>query len=172
MILVASDSRALFSEYLLLTLDSGRLQPFVEKRDTWLTVINTVISTTRPNIRAIHQKLSQRGVRVSYSTVLSWIRPTSKGEQMVPMRWPHFKLLAEELAITLPEAFLSELFNAVRQLRVRHRLAGRSLVRAMRNAYLGRLDSTTIAQIDREWGLSVRELLQNTRLMEVDSILL
>ncbi len=171
MVIVASDARSLFSEYLMHTLDTGRLQSLVEKRDTWLTLLNTVVSGTRPNLRTVYRKLSERGIQISYQAVLSWTRPVRDGDQTIPMRWQHFKALAEELHLVLSEAYLAELFNAIRLLRVRHRLAGRNLVRAMRNAYLGRLDSTTLAQIEREWGISARDLMQSTRLIEVDSII-
>ncbi len=171
MIIVASEARSLFSEYLMHILDTGRLQPLAEKRDTWLTLLNTFISGTHPNLRSVHRGLSTRGVQVSYQTVLSWMRPAMSGDQTIPMRWQHFKSLADELHLVLPETYLAELFNAIRLLRVRHRLAGRNLIRAMRNTYLGRLDNRTLAQIEREWGISARELMQSTRLMEVDSLL-
>ena len=104
--------------------------------------------------------------------MLSWARSGGESDQTTPQRWQHFKAFAEELGMTLPEAYLAELFQAIRQLRTRHRLAGRNLVRAMRGAYLGRLDSTTLARIEREWGLDARKLIQSTRLAEVDSVML
>lgn len=169
MVIVESKSRILFSEYLIETLDSSRLHSFVEKRDIWFTMIKVLMSTTHPNIRTVHRKLAARGIQVSYHTVLSWTR---SDHHTVPGRWSYFQAFAEILGIRLPASSLVDLYQAIRQLRVRHRLAGRRLVRAMRNAYFGRLDSTTLAQIESEWGMSARELMQSTRLMEVDSVLL
>lgn len=172
MILVASDTRSLFSEYLMQTLDSGRLRLLAEKRNTWFTLLNTFVKEMHPNFRAIHRRFSEKGIQVSYQTLLSWTHSTMEGYQTAPSRWQYFRALTEELQISLPESYLMDLFNAIRQWRVRHRLAGRNLVRAMRNAYLGRLDSVTLAKIEREWGLNARELMQSTRLMEVDSVIL
>jgi len=172
MIIVASDTRSLFSEYLMQTLDSGRFRLLAEKRNTWFTLLNTFVKEMHPNFRAVHRRFSERGIQVSYQTILSWTHSTMEGYQTTPSRWQYFEALAEELQISLPESYLMDLFNAIRQWRVRHRLAGRNLVRAMRNAYLGRLDSVTLAQIEREWGLNARELMQSTRLMEVDSVIL
>lgn len=168
-VIVASDGYSLFSEKLIYTLDNGKFRSLAEQRDIWFTLLNTAVREIRPNVRTMHRKLSEKGVQVSYQTILSWIRPVG---QTIPMYWQHFKALVEALDLTLPEAYLTELFNAIRQLRVRHRLAGRNLVRAMRSAYLGRLDSSTLAQIEQEWSISARELMQNARLGEVDSVLM
>ncbi len=172
MLVVASDTHALFSEHLMQTLDTGLLRPLAEKRATWLTLLSTVINGKRPNLRAVHRCLQERGIQVSYQTVLSWARPGGENDQTIPQRWQHFKAFAEELGMKLPEAYLEELFQVIRHLRTRHRLAGRNLVRAMRGAYLGRLDSTTLARIEHEWGLDARKLIQSTRLAEVDSVML
>jgi hypothetical protein len=171
LVIVADDVRSLFSEYLIKMLDDGRLRPLVEKRESWFAFLQAIRSTTRPNLRAVHRKLAQRGIQASYQTVRSWARLTSDAERTTPQSWRHFKAFAEELGITLPEAYLLELFNSIRQLRMRHRLAGRNLVRAMRNAYFGRLDSHTLAHIEHEWGLSARELVESTRLVEIDSVI-
>jgi hypothetical protein len=134
LVIVADDGRSLFSEYLIKMLDDGRLRPLVEKRESWFTFLRAIKSTTHPNLRAVHRKLAQRGIQASYQTVRSWARLTSNAERTTPQSWRHFKAFAEELGITLPEPYLLELFNGIRQLRMRHRLAGRNLIRAMRNA--------------------------------------
>src|SRR5207302_8953376 len=150
----------------------GKLCSLAEKRGIWLTLLKAVIAGTSPNLRNIHRRLLQKGIKVSYQTVLSWTRSPNGDDQAIPAYWSHFKALAEELHITLPEKYLLDIYNSIRRWRTLHRLAGRNLVRTMRNVYLGRLDSTALAQIEREWGLSTRELIQSTKLMEVDSILL
>ncbi len=172
MLVVASDAHALFSEHLMQTLDTGSLRPLAEKRATWLMLLGAVMAGTRPNLRAVHRNLNERGIQVGYQTVLAWARPSTDNDQTTPQRWQHFKAFAEALGMTLPEAYLAELFQAIRLWRTRHRLAGRNLVRAMRGAYLGRLDSTILARIEREWGLDARKLIQSTRLVEVDSVML
>lgn len=170
LVLVDAEARILFSERLMTALDAGPLQPLAEQRETWFAIVNSVVQSSHPNIRALHRRLLDRGIRLNYGTVLSWA--CAGGDQSTPARWPHFRAFAAELGIQLPDDYLAELYRAVRLWRIRHRLAGRKLVRAMRGAYLGRLDATTLARVEREWGLDARALVQSTQLAEVDSVLL
>jgi len=151
-------------------LDRGPLKSVAEKRSAWLTILRTIIGHKRPNLRAVHRTLKARGVEVNYQTVLSWTRPDATGEHHTPRQWQHFKAFAEVLDISLSEDLLFDYYKAIHTWRTLHRLAGRQLVRAMRSAYLGRLDATTLARIEREWGLGARELIQSTRLFEIDAV--
>lgn len=170
LIIVEAQAQSEFSDRLMQALDRGPLKSVAEKRSAWLTILRTIIGHKRPNLRAVHRTLKARGVEVNYQTVLSWTRPDATGEHHTPRQWQHFKAFAEVLDISLSEDLLFDYYKAIHTWRTLHRLAGRQLVRAMRSAYLGRLDATTLARIEREWGLGARELIQSTRLFEIDAV--
>jgi hypothetical protein len=171
LVVVDTDSQSLFSERLMRVLDNGPLQAKAEKRAFWLTCLSVLMLEKKLKARSVHQSLGACGIAVNYQTVLRWLRPGAGGTQAVPLRWQHFRALAEALGINLPESYLAELYRAIREWRIRHRLEGRKLVRAMRAAHLGRLDGVTLARIEREWGLEGRELVQSARLVEVDGVI-
>ena len=79
----------------------------------WLTYLDVVRTQERVNARSIYRALGLVGVRVSYQTVLHWLRPDASGAQMVPRHWRDFKALAEAPNIKVPESYLADLYRAI-----------------------------------------------------------
>jgi hypothetical protein len=166
------DSRALFSEQLLATLDQGSLADQAEKRSTWLSVVQAIFATRRPSAQAIVQGMEEQGYPVDLATVRSWLRFDSSEEASVPDRPDRFMAFASTLGISLPPETLLDLYGGIQKLRVNHRKFGRALVRAVRAAYLGRLDAVTLRKIERDWGINARQLVEGARVATVDEVVL
>lgn len=171
-VLVQEDSRALFSEQLMTVVDQGPLKKLAEKRSLWLTMVQSIGTQNRPNIRELGRQMSARGQPTDYAVIRSWVKLSSQSDAVVPARWARFLALAESLGVTLPEESLLELFRAIRKLRTLHRKAGRDLARVIRGAYANKLDAITLARVERDWGLSVRQLLMGARVGVVDEVIL
>ena len=123
--------------------------------------------------KQLHNGLRERGVRVDYATVRSWVPQIDNIENgTVPNHWHTFKALADELQITLPEEALRTYYQAARTWRVQHRKFGRTLTRLMRHAAFGRLDTETLRNVEKQWGWGVRDLLRATRRCTVDDLVL
>lgn len=158
-----------FSERLLEALDQGLLREHAQKRLTWLQLARAVVDVGRVSVAALHRRLRNDGVSVDLQTVRGWVRGP-EGSNTVPDQWQHFKALAGALDMDLDETVLRDLYTSVRLLRVRHRQAGRDLVRAMRAAATSRLTAASLKRIESSWGLTVRELVSATRLAVVDEV--
>jgi hypothetical protein len=89
----------------------------------------------------------------------------------VPEHEGVFLAFAESLELVLPSATLKDWFAGIKRLRTRHRHAGRELAKAIRGAYLGRLDAVTIARMEQEWGVQAKELLEAARVAVVDDVI-
>jgi hypothetical protein len=90
----------------------------------------------------------------------------------VPQRRTSFLAFAEAFGIQLPREELLDLFEGIRRWRILHRKAGRDLARVIRAAYVNRLDAPTLARVERDWGLTARQLLQAARAVTVDEVIL
>jgi hypothetical protein len=158
-----------FSARLLEALDDGLLLEHAEKRQAWLKLANAVVSANRLPIPTLQARLRHEGVLVDNQTIRGWVRGPDLSHT-VPDRWPHFKALAGAIGLELPESVLQDFYTSVRILRIRHRQAGRDLVRAMRAAAASRLTAASLRRIESTWGLTVRELVSATRLAVVDEV--
>lgn len=170
-VLVEHDSRLAFSERLLASLDTGALKTAVEQRRYWLILAKSVYQTTKPKISQIAGRLTAEGFVVSPAAIRSWLAFDDDAAARVPQRRDMFLAFASALGIALPQEQLRELFGGIRRLRVMHRLAGRDLARAIRAAFLGRLDPATQARIERDWGVTALQLLHGARVATVDEII-
>lgn len=166
------DSRALFSEQLLATLDQGPLVDQAQKRATWLSIVQSVAATRRATAQAILQAMQEHGLSVNLTTVRSWLKSDRADEASVPDRPDRFMGFAAALGITLPPETLLDLYGGIQKWRVNHRKFGRALVRAIRAAYLGRLDAATLRKIERDWGFNARQLVEGARIAIVDEVIL
>jgi hypothetical protein len=167
--IVLTDDTALFSERLIASLDEGILREEASRRRMWVTTVEVLVKTQNLKKSEIHRQLALAGVKVDYQTVRAWTTPTEDDDR-VPDRWEHFRSLAEVVGFALPESELRSLFDAVRTLRVRHRKAGRDLVRMMRAARAGRLDPFSLSRVQSIFGVGVRELVEATRVTVVDDV--
>lgn len=167
---VLTDGAADFSERLLNSLDNGPLAAHVANRRAWVLTVQSIVQARKLRKTQIHRELGDAGIQVDYQTVRGWITPLD-GEDRVPRSWAHFRGLAQVLRVTLPEQSLREMFASIRTLRVMHRKAGRDLVRMIVAARNGCLDPVTLRRVETQFGLSARELIQATRVMLIDDII-
>ncbi len=170
-VVIREDSRALFSERLLDALDQGPLARQAEKRATWLAVVQSVYAARHTNAQAIAREMEKQGHPVDVATIRSWLR-FDQAEAIVPDSPDRFTAFASALGIGMPPNELMELYNGIRNWRVNHRKFGRELARAVRSAYLGRLDAGTLRKIERDWGFNARQLIEGARVAIVDEVVL
>jgi hypothetical protein len=170
-VLLNDDTHALFSERRMEALDKGPLRDEAEQRITWLTIIRSVYHQSRPNLRAVVRYMAERGESIDYATVRSWVTLDDSSTAAVPQRRSTFLAFAEAIGIHLPTEYLLELFDGIRRWRILHRKAGRTLARVIRAARSNRLDATTLAHVERDWGLNARQLLQAARVAIVDEVI-
>jgi hypothetical protein len=171
-VLLNDDTHTLSSEQLMDTLDKGSLRADAEQRSAWLAIVHSVYDQHRPNLRAVARRMAELGERIDYASVRSWVTFSDPSLASVPEQWQTFLAFAEAFGIHLPREDLLDLFRSIRRWRIRHRRAGRDLARAIRAAYVNRVDAPTLARIEREWGLNPRRLLQAARLATVDEVVL
>jgi hypothetical protein len=171
-VVLREDSRALFSEKLLAALDEGALASQAEKRVTWLSIVQSVCTARRPSAQSIVHAMEELGHHMDLATVRTWLRFDRMEEAAVPERPDRFLAFASALGITLPQETLLDLYSGIQSWRVNHRKFGRELARAVRAAYLGRLDSPTLRKIERDWGLTARQLVEGARVAVIDELIL
>ncbi len=167
---ILTDQSRSFSEGLIELLDSDTFREQAGRRKTWVTMVEALAQARKLKKREIHRQLASMGVAVDYQTVRAWTSPTEDDDR-VPAHWDHFTALAKVLEIGLPGPELRTIFDAIRTLRVWHRKAGRDLVRMMRAARAGRLDPVALKRVETSFGVTVRELIEATRVAIIDDIL-
>ena len=166
---VLTDDASVFAEKLIESMDKDVLASEARKREMWVRTVEIVAQSTGVSIAAVHRRLEDVGVHIDYQSVRAWLRPGEQDDR-VPARREHFKKLAEVLGLAMTEEELLGCFEAIRVLRVRHRKAGRDLVRMMRAARTGRLDPGSLRRVERLFGVGVRDLIEATRLAVVDDV--
>jgi hypothetical protein len=171
-VLLEEGERNLFSDQLMRTLDEGMLKDPAREREMWLLLVKAVYAARRPNIRGIYRELNELGYSVSYRTVLSWVSFTDNRQATAPRHRALFLAFAGALGLTLPEPDLLAKYTGIKKWRVGHRVAGRNLARAIRAAYLGRLDAVSQERLKKEWGVDAFRLVKSARLAIVDEVLL
>jgi hypothetical protein len=171
-ILLEEGERTLFSDQLMRTLDEGVLKDPAREREMWLLLVKSVYSAHRPNVRGLYRELNELGYSVSYRTVLSWVSFTDNRQATAPRHRALFLAFAGALGLTLPEPDLLAKYTGIKKWRAGHRVAGRNLARAIRAAYLGRLDAVSQERLKREWGVDAFKLVKSARLAIVDEVLL
>lgn len=170
-VLLNDDERAGFSERLLQVMDEGRLRRDKQTRSTWLTTLRAVRSTNRISVSGIKQRMETQGITVDGGTIRTWLPPASSDECGVPETADAFLAFAQALDISLPRDILSDWFIGINRLRINHRKIGRELVRAIRGAYLGRLDPVSVAKMEKEWGVEAKTLLDAARVAIIDDVI-
>jgi hypothetical protein len=156
-LILESDPRQSFSQRLLDTLDDGILQPLADKRQVWSAMVSALAAAKKLNLSAIRRRIAEEGVTVGYAAVRSWVqRPGTDGT--CPDSWQSFNAFSRAVGIGLPDDELRAMYDAIRKLRVLHRLAGRNLSKAMLAAAMGSLDVTGLERIESQWGFTAREL--------------
>ena len=171
-VLLQEDSRALFSEQLMQTLDCGVLKEEAAERELWLLIVKSVHENQRINLSAVTKRMAELGQPVNRQTVKSWIIFPDDSMASVPHHRSRFLAFARAFGINMPEDELLKKFQSIKRWRIGHRIAGRHLVRRIRAAYLNRLDAVSQERLKREWGVEAFQLTQSARVATVDDIVL
>jgi hypothetical protein len=137
----------------------------------WLSIIKSIKSTQKLNLRRVTQRMNELGQPVDYNTVRQWVNYTDESTATIPYQKNRFLAFAQALGITLPESMLLQKFNSIKRWRVGHRRAGRNLSKIIRAAYTNRLDAASKERLKREWGLDVLQLIQSAYTATVDEII-
>jgi len=170
-VLLNDDEHAGFSERLLQVMDEGRFRDDKQTRSTWVTTLHAVRAANRAPAHEIKQLMENAGVVVDVSTIRTWLPSSSSDDCGVPESEEAFLAFAKAAGVALPPEILSDWFIGINRLRINHRKIGRQLVRAIRGAYHGRLDSASIAKMEKEWGVEAKTLLEAARLAVVDDVI-
>lgn len=170
-VLLNDDERAGFSERLLQVMDEGRFRSDKKTRSTWVTTLRAVRAANRAPAYEIKQLMESAGVVVDVSTIRSWLPSLSTDDCGVPESEEAYLAFAKAAGVAIPAEILSDWFVGINRLRINHRKIGRQLVRAIRGAYHGRLDSASIAKMEKEWGVEAKTLLEAARLAVVDDVI-
>lgn len=171
-VLLNEDARDLFSEQLINALDKGILKAAAEQRQLWLMLVKLECATRDIKGQTIATRMAELGHPVTIAAVRSWMDFDENSEATVPNSRSRFLAFAKALEISVPEEGLMKMFDGIRRVRTGHRVAGRRLGRAIRAAYLNRLDASALSRIQREWGLDVVQLITSARVAIVDEIVL
>jgi len=170
-VLLNDDERAGFSERLLQAMDEGRLRNDKQTRSTWVLTLRAIRSGVKVSVPEIKQRMEHEGVVVDASTIRTWLPSASSHECGVPEGEDAFLAFAKAVEISMPRDILSDWFISINRLRINHRKIGRELVRAIRGAYLGRLDPVSVARMDKEWGVEAKTLLEAARVATIDDVI-
>ena len=101
-------------------------------------------------------------------TVRSWLRDGR--DARTPGDWETFRAFAEALNLGLPEGVVRQFYDTIRRWRIGHRKRGRDVVRLLRSAWFGGLAPAEAARIEERWGLGVRDLIEGSRVLEVERV--
>jgi hypothetical protein len=171
-VLLHEDSRALFSEQLMQTLDQGVLKEAAAERELWLLIVKSVHENRRINLSAVTKRMAELGQPVNRKTVKSWIIFPDDSMASIPHNRSRFLAFAKAFGINMPEDELLKKFQSIKRWRIGHRIAGRHLVSRIRAAYLNRLDAVSQERLKREWGVEAFQLTQSARVATVDDVVL
>lgn len=169
-VILQEDTQALFSEQLIQTLDRGRLKDAAEQREGWLLAVKSLAKNR--NLKSLTRQMEEMGQGVNYATIRLWLNFGSDVDANIPNTQARFLAFAKAAEIELPVEVLKLMFQGIKRLRVGHRLAGRQLARAIRAAYLDRLDAGSQERLKREWGMDAFQLMQSARVAVVDDVFL
>ncbi len=170
-ILLHEDERAAFSERLLRLLDQSKFSQAARTRSSWFNMIRLLRKQTGISPSSIQQHMRKAGIVVHMATVNSWLPSLSGDDCGIPHNLPAFLAFASAVGIALPEDLLRGWYADIHRLRVNHRKIGRQLARAIRGAYLNRLDPITVARMERDWGVQAKMLLEAARVAVVDDVI-
>jgi hypothetical protein len=134
-------------------------------------MVRAVRASEKISASLIRKRLENAGIDVDLTTIRTWLPSETSDDCGVPESEAVFLAFAAALGITLPVDMLRKWYLGIKRLRIHHRVIGRELGKAIRGAYLGRLDAVTIARMEREWGVQAKELLEAARVAVVDDVI-
>lgn len=167
-LLVRGTYQRTLSELLLEDMDQKELHKQAGLRRTWSAMVRSVVEQQRLSAMGIVQRVRQSGGSATIERVKSWLRDAP--EMTTPRDWPTFLAFARALGIQLPDEAIREFFDAIRTWRVGHRWRGREVMRLLRLAWFGGLSAADLARTEQRWGLGVRDLIEGSRVVEVEAV--
>lgn len=170
-VLLHDDERAAFSEKLLRVMDEGRYKTESQTRSGWITTLRAVRAVHPVSAATVKARLDDAGIHTDVPTIRTWLPSNASEDCGVPEREAVFLALASAVGIAMPTEMLKDWFAKINRLRIEHRRMGRELVKAIRGAYLGRLDPVSLARMEREWGVQATALLEAARVAVVDDVI-
>jgi hypothetical protein len=167
-LIVRGSHQQTLSDLLLEEMDASELRIEAEKRNAWAELCRTMADRQHMSPTRIAREIQRLGANATSEAVRSWVRP--EVDARTPLDWSTFRALAEVLNIGLPEVVVRDFFNAIRRWRVAHRSRGRDVVRLLRKAWFGGVSAAELARIEGRWGLQVRDLIEGSRLADVEAV--
>ena len=156
------------SELLLEDLDARELSEEAAIRTQWQKLCRTLATSKRLTAGQIARDVIARGGNATRDTVRAWLTPNS--EAVAPRDYATFVAFSEACGVQLPMAVLEQFFGAIRRWRAAHRRRGRDIVRLLRLAWFGGLSASDLARVEQRWGLGVRDLVEGSRVLEIESV--
>jgi hypothetical protein len=157
------------SDLLLEDLDRAELHNEAVMRRTWLDITHSAVEIQKLTATHIAKRLTAIGLKVSPQRIRSWLG-VDEGER-APRDWKAFLAFAQVIGLQLGESEIHSFFQAIRRWRVAHRLRGREIIRVLRLAWFGGLSAGALGRIEERWGLGVRDLVEGSRVEEIETII-
>ena len=167
-VLVRGSFQKTLSELLLEEMDRTELKNEAGVRRTWVTMVQTAMDANGLTVERVVRSLRTKGIHAPPERVRSWLRDDD--EETTPLNWSRFLSFARVVGVGLEEEQIRYFFDTIKRWRVGHRIRGRAVVRALRHVRLGGLSAADMARIESEWGLGVRDLIEGSRVEEVEAV--
>lgn len=167
-LLVRSDHQRTLSELLVQDMDTTELRAEAQMRMAWITLCRSVAGRHGLTPLTIARAVRQEGETATTESVRSWLRDGIGAR--TPNTWRTFLAFAKAVRVDMPEVTIRKFYDAVRKWRIGHRKRGRDVVRLLRSAWFGGLSSADLVGIEERWGLVVRDLIEGSRVVEVEYI--
>ena len=168
LLVVRGEYQRTLSELLLEDMDTTEIKDEATARQAWASLCRSFASRSPLSAAGLAEQICALGGQATAETVRSWLLPGPASS--TPRDWRTFVAFATVLGLDLPEEAIQMMFNKIRRWRVAHRLRGREIIRLCRAAWFGRLPASDLASIEERWGLTVRDLVEGSRVVEVESV--
>jgi hypothetical protein len=168
LLVVRGEYQRTLSELLLEDMDSSEMKDEATARLAWGTLCRSFASRSQLSAARVAEQVRRLDGQATAETVRSWLAPGPTST--TPRDWQTFLAFANVLGLDLPEEAIKMMFRKVKRWRVAHRMRGREVVRLCRAAWFGRLPASDLATIEERWGLTVRDLVEGSRLVEVEDL--
>lgn len=165
LLVVRGDYQRTLSELLLEDMDTDETKAEAVARTAWASLCRSYMKKASEPATVVAARVRALGGRATGERVRAWMTGGS-----TPRDWRTFQCLAEALELALPEEVLRHMFTTIKRWRVAHRLRGREVVRLCRKAWFGGLSAADLARIQARWGLTARDLVEGSRIVEVEAI--
>lgn len=167
-LLVRGDHQRTLSDLLLEDMDSAELRREAELRKAWARLCHSMAMRRDLTASTIARGVRENGGHATPESVRWWLR--GDADARTPNDWRTFLAFSTVMGLELPVAALEEFFSAIRRWRIGHRKRGRDVVRLLRLAWFGGLSAADLARVEERWGLGVRDLIEGSRVAEVEQI--